>query len=148
MAVQIVKLLDNLSPTFVTGGLVPRGAYNGATAYVVGDSVSYNGSSYICILASTGNVPTNTTYWQVLANKGETGAQGDTPTFYIETPTGLVNGINSTYTVAHTITTVISFGINGTFIHPSDYSTSTNTINFVSPPDDSLSGTPFTIVYV
>jgi len=47
-----------------------QGAYNGATAYVVDDVVSYNGSSYVCILASTGNVPTNTTYWSIMAQAG------------------------------------------------------------------------------
>lgn len=51
-------------------GLNWEGAYSGATAYVVDDAVSYNGSSYICILASTGNLPTNSTYWAVLATKG------------------------------------------------------------------------------
>ena len=39
-----------------------KGAYNGSTAYVVDDVVSNSGSSYICIQASTGNAPTNTTY--------------------------------------------------------------------------------------
>lgn len=52
------------------------GAYNGATAYVVNDAVSYLGSSYINILASTGNLPTNATYWALLASKGDTGAAG------------------------------------------------------------------------
>jgi hypothetical protein len=47
-----------------------QGAYNGATAYVADDVVSYNGSSYICILASTGNLPTNTTYWNLMAQSG------------------------------------------------------------------------------
>lgn len=47
-----------------------QGAYNGATAYVADDVVSYNGSSYICILASTGNLPTNTTYWNLMAQTG------------------------------------------------------------------------------
>ena len=46
------------------------GAYNGATAYVANDVVSYNNSSYICILASTGNLPTNTTYWSLMALAG------------------------------------------------------------------------------
>jgi hypothetical protein len=50
------------------------GAYNAGTSYVVDDAVSYNGSSYICKLASTGNVPTNTTYWDVLAEKGASGS--------------------------------------------------------------------------
>jgi len=47
--------------------------YNWATAYVVDDAVSYNWSSYICILASTGNIPTNTTYWSMVAQKGNDG---------------------------------------------------------------------------
>lgn len=38
-------------------------AYNGATPYVVGTMVSYLGNNYYCILASTGNLPTNVTYW-------------------------------------------------------------------------------------
>ena len=40
-----------------------KGAYNAGTAYIIDDVVSYNGSSYVCIQASTGNLPTNTTYW-------------------------------------------------------------------------------------
>lgn len=55
-------------------GIIWQGAYNGATAYVVDDAVSYNGSSYICILNSTGNLPTNGTYWEIIASKGDTGA--------------------------------------------------------------------------
>jgi hypothetical protein len=50
------------------------GAYNAGTSYVVDDAVSYNGSSYICKLASTGNLPTNTTYWDVIAEKGASGS--------------------------------------------------------------------------
>ena len=47
-----------------------QGAYNSSTAYAIDDVVSYNGSSYVCILASTGNLPTNTTYWNVMAQSG------------------------------------------------------------------------------
>jgi hypothetical protein len=47
-----------------------RGAYSGATAYVANDVVSYNNSTYICILASTGNLPTNATYWSLMALAG------------------------------------------------------------------------------
>jgi hypothetical protein len=35
-----------------------KGTYSGATAYVVDDVVESSGSSYICILASTGNAST------------------------------------------------------------------------------------------
>lgn len=53
-----------------------QGAYSGATAYVADDVVSYNGSSYICILASTGNLPTNTTYWNQMSSAGSNGTNG------------------------------------------------------------------------
>lgn len=76
---QIVKLLDKLNPTIITGGLVPRGAYDNATDYAVGDSVDYQGSSYVMYTnAAAGNLPTDTDYWQVVANKGNTGATGST----------------------------------------------------------------------
>ena len=50
-----------------------KGTYNGSTAYAIDDVTEYNGSSYICILASTGNLPTNTTYFQPMATKGTDG---------------------------------------------------------------------------
>lgn len=64
---------DTTTSTFtVTNGssFTWKDAYNPATAYVVNDVVYYNGSSYINILASTGIVPTNTTYWSLVAQKG------------------------------------------------------------------------------
>jgi hypothetical protein len=43
-----------------------RDAYDAATAYAEDDEIYYSttGLYYICILASTGNAPTNTTYWE------------------------------------------------------------------------------------
>ena len=41
-------------------------AYSATTTYAVGDKVNYNSVLYVCILASTGNAPTNTTYWSTL----------------------------------------------------------------------------------
>lgn len=61
---KIVKLLDPIS---ISMTLKPTGVYNNATAYGIGDSVSYGNSSYVCISPTVGNVPTNTTYWQLLA---------------------------------------------------------------------------------
>lgn len=46
-------------------------AYNGATAYVVGDMCSSAGVNYYCIAASTGNAPPNATYWYALPATGE-----------------------------------------------------------------------------
>ncbi len=48
-----------------------KGAYAGGTAYAVDDVVSSGGSSYVCILASTGNAVSNGTYWSVMAEGGD-----------------------------------------------------------------------------
>lgn len=52
--------------------------YNPSKQYVEGNKVSHNGSSYYCIKDSLGNAPTNTTYWLLIAEKGDTGATGAT----------------------------------------------------------------------
>ena len=41
-------------------------AYNGATAYDVGDLVSSGGVNYYCIAATTGTPPPNLTYWYAM----------------------------------------------------------------------------------
>ena len=48
-------------------GQVWQGTYDASTAYVVDDVVEHGGGAYICKLASTGNAPTNTTYWDNMA---------------------------------------------------------------------------------
>jgi len=55
--------LGRIKPVF-------RGAYAGGTAYVIDDIVTSGGSSYICILASTGNATSNATYWTQMASGG------------------------------------------------------------------------------
>jgi len=50
-------------------GVVPKGNYNGATTYDKLDIVTYNGQSYMALSTTTGNLPTNTTYWQLLIEK-------------------------------------------------------------------------------
>lgn len=77
MPIQEVILLNQNTPVIIPSGLVPKGAYNAGTDYAVGDSVDYNGSSYVMFVdAVAGTLPTDTTKWQVLANKGATGAAG------------------------------------------------------------------------
>lgn len=41
-------------------------AYNGATAYVVGNLVSSGGVNYYCVAPTTGNAPPNATYWYAM----------------------------------------------------------------------------------
>ena len=71
--VSIKTAISSVSPVqlLFSGGVTPQGAYNSGTTYATGDSVSYNGASYVAIQATTGNLPTNTTYWQILAEKGD-----------------------------------------------------------------------------
>jgi hypothetical protein len=70
MPFQIVGLTE--SPVYrnlvITGGLVPRGSYNPATTYAIGDFISYSGSSYVLYtLATAGTAPTDDTKWQIVA---------------------------------------------------------------------------------
>lgn len=45
-----------------------RGTYDNSTAYVLDDIVYYNGSSYVAKTSTTGNLPTDTTKWNILAS--------------------------------------------------------------------------------
>jgi hypothetical protein len=57
-----------------------KGAYAGSTAYAVDDVVSSGGSSYVCILASTGNAVSNGTYWNIMSSAGTNGSNGSNGT--------------------------------------------------------------------
>lgn len=59
-------------------GLVWKGPWNVATNYIVSDAVSFQGQSWICIQANFGEGPSNgSTFWQLLAQKGDTGDIGN-----------------------------------------------------------------------
>lgn len=76
MGLTLVKLIDPISIT-IAGTFTPRGAYDNATNYAVGDQVDYNGSSYIMYVdAGAGTLPTDNTKWGLIAAKGDTGATG------------------------------------------------------------------------
>ena len=47
--------------------------YSASKAYVPGNKVSFNGSSYVCTAAATGHAPTDTAYWLLIAKKGADG---------------------------------------------------------------------------
>lgn len=47
--------------------MLPKGEYNAATTYSVLDMVSYQGGSYVAKGTTTGNVPTDDTYWQIIS---------------------------------------------------------------------------------
>ncbi len=122
---KLVKLIgQGLNNTVITGGLVPKGAYDNAVDYAVGDSVDYLGSSYVMFSnAVAGVLPTDTTKWQVVANKGATGVTGATG------PQGIqgIQGIQGT-----TGPGVVSGGTTNqvlTKINATDYNTQWSTID-------------------
>src|ERR1700757_3276449 len=55
-------------PAGPTGqGYTWLGAWNSGTAYVPYQTISYQGSSYVCIAGNTNQLPTNATYWNIIA---------------------------------------------------------------------------------
>ncbi|WP_180267624.1 phage tail protein [Nostoc linckia] len=68
------------------GGPRFKGAYSAATYYQRDDSVTYGGSSWVYINAdpAANQTPSviNTTYWQLLAQKGDAGGTGGNDTTY------------------------------------------------------------------
>jgi len=67
----------------LTLGFNAQGTYSSSTTYNQGDVVSHQGGSYYCYSDGTvGRTPTNTTYWAVIANKGDTGPTGLTGPVY------------------------------------------------------------------
>lgn len=59
-----------------------KGTWNSSTAYVNDsnyiDLVTSNGNTYACKVSHTNQAVSNTTYWELVAQKGATGAKGDT----------------------------------------------------------------------
>lgn len=100
--------------------------------------INFAGSGLASVVRSRNGVVT------VTLQAGGAGA-----TVYSETPTGLIDGLNTVYTTAHDITTVYNLAINGQFLHPTtDYTvTDTAEITLTTALDSTLSGLPFTITY-
>jgi hypothetical protein len=73
-------------------GYYPQSTWSSASVPYVNSStqidvVLYNGSSYFCKVSHTSSgsiLPTNTTYWGILAQKGDTGPAPDTSTYAIK----------------------------------------------------------------
>ena len=57
--------------------ITPKGEFNELTEYQILDLVTYQGSSYISLQKTTGNLPTDEEYWQLVAEKGDKGEQGE-----------------------------------------------------------------------
>lgn len=69
MAEQVTQVLGIV-------GIKNMGEYNSQTMYEKLNVVTYNGSSYCAKQSSQGILPTNPDYWQLYAEKGDTGDTG------------------------------------------------------------------------
>lgn len=61
----------------MVGTIKNMGEYNSQTNYEKLNVVTYQGSSYCALKDTTGNLPTNSEYWQLYAEKGDKGDKGD-----------------------------------------------------------------------
>lgn len=86
-------------------GTIWQGAYDNATAYVIDAIVSYNWSSYICIADTTWNLPTDTNYWELVAQKGDNTIHNDTIWLQGWTTNEYYHLTNQQYTDATSLTT-------------------------------------------
>lgn len=94
---QYLRFYANRGP-LLTQAVV---AYNGATAYAVGDLVISSGTVYYCIAATTGNAPPNATYWY--AQAAATGYAGFDSIYEIPTPwttSDLTDATDNTFTLS------------------------------------------------
>lgn len=104
--------------------LTPRGAYNETTTYEQLDVVTYNGSAYIVLQSVTGVTPPNPSYYQVIASKGDSGADGSSATVTAGSITMLPLGSSPTVTNAGTANAaVFNFGIPYSSISDNSVST-------------------------
>lgn len=108
--------------------VTPKGEWNGTTAYEKLDVVSYGGSSYLSVRdVPAGTSLSNTNYWMLLAQKGDTGnaiasiektaTSGLTDTYTIT----FTNGNTTTFTVtngeaATVIVGTVTTGAEGTAV--------------------------------
>lgn len=113
--VEIVPLPSQLPLAQGPAGLTWRGVYNGATAYVETDAVYYTSglitSSYRAIASTTGNVPTNATYWEPIALGG--GGSGTGTVTTVTSSTTALTVTNPTTTPALAIADAVAGGASG-----------------------------------
>jgi hypothetical protein len=125
-----------------------KGAYDAATTYAKYDGVSYAGAGFFSrIEDNLGNTPpsdgTSNDYWYCYAQRGTQGPKGDAATGATnwsmnEVPSGAMDGVNQTFTLAHTPAGQILLVFTGSVLDEGaadDYTVSgtTITLNFVHP---------------
>lgn len=90
---------------------VGRGEYNNSTQYYVFDLVNYNGNSYYAKVDTIGHLPTDTTYWQLVAEKGNVGPTGLTGNGISTVEKTSTSGLVDTYTITYTNGNTTTFDV-------------------------------------
>ena len=122
-----------------------KGAWSGATTYVINDMVSSSGSTYIAIAPSLNHAPPNATYWNLVAQAGAgigtvtsivagTGLTGGTitgsGTIALSAPVSIANGgTNATSASGTALDNITGFASTG-FLKR----TGTGTYTFLADP--------------
>jgi len=76
--VTLFNTQGSQGPKGSDGDITWHGAWQNQN-YTENQAVEYNGSAYVCIQDTTTNQnPSNSTYWSLMASKGDTGATGPT----------------------------------------------------------------------
>jgi hypothetical protein len=90
-------------------GLTWRGVWNPLTAYANNDAVTYQGSSYRRQIGGTSSTPpsADTTAWELIASKGDTGLQGPIGT---QGPAGAAGGVTARRAVSFTTVSLAGQG--------------------------------------
>lgn len=91
---------------------VSRGEYNNATQYYTFDLVNYNGSSYYAKENTLGNLPTDSTKWQLVAEKGNKGDIGPIGVGVQNITKTSTSGLVDTYTITYTNGSTTTFNVN------------------------------------
>jgi hypothetical protein len=116
-------------------GVVWRGNWSSATAYVINDGVYYaaGNASYVCILANTNQLPTNATYWQLLVSGAGnvTGAASSTDNAVVRfdgTTGKLIQNSLATISDTGTLTAVDVVATSNPLVQQSDIGSAPNEI--------------------
>ena len=100
--------------------IILKGTYDPDITYSKLDIVRYQGSSYCAKKDTNGNLPTDTEFWQLIAEKGEKGEQGEkgatgdmgaTGNGIADVQKTSSSGITDTYTITFTDGTTFDFDI-------------------------------------
>lgn len=103
---------------------VYQGDYSAAVTYLAGNTLTYNGSTYLCLKDSTGNAPTNTTYFALVSKAGR-GIKS-----IVQTTTSTASGGTNVITVTYDDNTTSTFEVrNGTATIPIDNAMSATSEN-------------------